>query len=214
MLGSHLDASSSSRSRCLSIVSPADMGAIAPMQPSRTVIVKCRAFDSGVQLELGTRRYFAVDECDCFVEKGNLCDDHAVVLLGVRVLPSMIAGEGLFAVGKSFGRGSVICEYEGQFMTRAQFDASPSLYAADLGHGDVIDARRSCDGFARYANAAMRRQDVNAQIIVEAGLVPGGSNRKAFLETTRDIADGEEILLAYGPKYWRNHPAPGGGGGV
>ena len=176
-----------------------------------TVLVECEAVDKGVQLVVGTPRFYAVEECGRFVQKGNLCTQHARELLGVRVQPSRIAGAGLglFAAGRVFVRGGVIVEYEGEYMTRAAFDQSPSAYAAGIYNG-VIDARRTSSGFGRFANAATRRANVNAQLITEKKLTRRGSGRKLFLQATRPIRDGDEILLAYGHQWWAaNGPVRG-----
>ena len=173
------------------------------------VNVECEAFDEGVDMEKGTERLYARKQCGRFTDRGNLCEEHAVELLGVRVAPSDIAGLGLFAAGHTFHKGDVICPYLGEVMTSAEFEAEPSAYAVRLYRG-VLDARRSSDGFGRYANAARRKRDVNAQLISESKLVRGGSGKKIFLQATKKIEDGAEILLAYGTQYHRANRLPPG----
>ena len=186
----------------------------APVLNQLTVLlqVPCEAFDKGLQLERGTPRLFVVDECGRHTDKGNFCEQHAVELLGVRVRASDIAGagDGLFAAGRSFKRGDVICEYLGVRMSKAAFDANPSAYGAELYDRSVIDARWSTAGFGRWANAATRKQDVNAQLISEAKVARKGSGRRLFLQATKAIADEDEILLSYGKTYFANNPLPRG----
>jgi hypothetical protein len=146
-------------------------------------------------------------ECARFTDKGDLCTQHAQLLLGVRVKLSLIPGadEGLFAAGRDFHQGDVICAYLGAQMTTAAFRANPSAYAVQLYRG-VLDARRTCDGFGRYANAANAMRQANAQLISERKLIGRrGSSSRIFLQATKTIRDGHEVLLKYGPGYWRAH---------
>jgi hypothetical protein len=103
----------------------------------------------------------------------------------------------LFAAGRGFVKGDVICEYLGVQMERSVFDSLPSAYGVQL-HRGVLDARRTCDGFGRYANAAPGARDINSQLISERKLIGRrGAGSRIFLQATRTIRDGEEILLQY-----------------
>jgi hypothetical protein len=88
------------------------------------------------------------------------------------VKPSLIpgAGEGLFAAGRDSNKGDVLCEYLGIQMTTAAFNASPSASAVQL-YRDVLDARRTCDGFGRYTNAANTVRQASTQLISERKLI-------------------------------------------
>ena len=150
-------------------------------------------------------------ECAQFTDKGHLCAQHAQLLLGVRVKPSLIpgAGGGLFAAGRDFHKGDVICEYLGVQMASLTFQANPSAYAVRLYRG-VLDARRTCDGFGRYANAANSARQANAQLISERKLIGRrGSGRRIFLQATKAIHDGEEVLVKYGSGYWHGNGSVG-----
>jgi hypothetical protein len=152
-------------------------------------------------------------ECARFTDKGHLCAQHAQLLLGVRVKPSLIpgAGQGLFAAGREFDKGDVICEYLGEHMTTAAFIAMPSALGVQLYRG-VLDARRTCDGFGRYANAANTARQANAQLISERKLIGRrGSGSRIFLQATKTIRDGQEVLLKYGLRYWQAHAPIGTG---
>jgi hypothetical protein len=175
--------------------------AAAPILPQLPieVLIECAAITSN-----GT-------ECARFTDKGHLCAQHAQLLLGVRVKPSLIAGagEGLFAAGREFHKGDVICEYLGTQMTTAAFRAKPSVFAVQLYRG-VLDARRTCDGFARYANAANTARQANAQLISERKLIGRrGSGSRIFMQATKAIQDGDEILVKYGSGYWRGNGSAG-----
>ena len=144
-------------------------------------------------------------ECARFTDKGHLCAQQARLLLGVRVKPSQIAGagEGLFAAGREFDKGDVICEYLGAQMATAAFRAKPSVFGVQLYRG-VLDARRTCDGFARYANTANTARQANAQLISERKLIGRrGSGSRIFLQATKTVQDGEEFWVRYGSGYWR-----------
>lgn len=144
-------------------------------------------------------------ECARFSNKGFLCAQHARLELGVKVGLSSIAGagEGLFAAGRDFHKGDVICEHLGTHMTKAAFQSNPSMFGVQLYRG-VLDARRTSDGFARYANAANTARQANAQLLTERKLIGRrGLGSRVFLQATKPIHDGEEILVKYGSGYWR-----------
>lgn len=137
--------------------------------------------------------------CSRFTDKGHLCPQHAVQLLGVCVQPSLIpgAGLGLFAAGRSFDRGDVVCEYEGRILaSTAQFLSNPSAYGVRLYKG-VLDARFSNEGFGRFANTSANMRGRNAQLITQAKLRRGGSGSRVFLQAVKRIEDGEEVLIHY-----------------
>ena len=74
----------------------------------------------------------------------------------------------------------------------------------------TLDARRTCDGYARYASAASTTRQANAHLISERKLVGRqGSGSRIFLPATKAIHDGEEVLLEYGAGYWREHGSYG-----
>ena len=140
-------------------------------------------------------------QCARFTTKGDLCNQHCRALLGLKVRTSTIAnaGLGLFTT-RAFDRGDLLCQYKGRVMTSAEFKASPSAYGVRLWRG-VLDARRSSDGFARYANAAARVREVNAHLIADSKLRKGGSGSVIWLQATKPIPAGTEVLIRYGANY-------------
>ena len=141
-------------------------------------------------------------ECHRWSTVGHLCAQHARLLLGVEVRLSGIpgAGEGLFVV-RDFPRGHVLCEYKGRIVSRAQWLLHPSAYGVKLYTGETLDAVRTSDGFARYANSAMRAKDVNGQLISGAKLGRRGEGKRIYLQLTKAVKAGTEVLIAYGDEY-------------
>jgi|ERR1700722_19411474 len=107
------------------------------------------------------------------------------------------AGKGLFT--KVFiAKRTLIAQYKGRMITWKEFDAdNPFIYSINRKH--VIDARTYKKALARYANDARGLHSKNGvrnnSRYIEDGL-------KVFIEATKDIQPGEEILVAYGREYW------------
>jgi hypothetical protein len=136
-------------------------------------------------------------------------------------MPSRIAGagEGLFAFERGepegkviFKRGETITPYEGERMTRANLEAACpgdklAAYAVEANtRGDVINAPKSTDGYARFANdPAYRGPDErylskasakpNAELKVHGGRVR--------IVAEKPIRNKQEIMVMYGRGYWR-----------
>jgi SET domain-containing protein len=120
----------------------------------------------------------------------------------VKVAESLIpgAGKGLFAE-ENIKKGQAIMEVTGPRRLASEIDThyADNDYLLELndGTGDCIEVM---DG-SRYAN------DAKGFVII-----PGLENNAEFcsrddhsmyLEATRNIKAGEEILVDYGPGYWR-----------
>jgi len=110
------------------------------------------------------------------------------------------AGKGLFA--KEFiPKGTRIVEYKGEITTWKEVEHNDGgngyIYYVKRNH--VIDASRTTDALARYANDARGLARVkglaNNAEYTEDGL-------KVFIESTKDIPAGAEILVDYGKEYW------------
>jgi SET domain-containing protein len=109
------------------------------------------------------------------------------------------AGKGLFT-SKFISKGSRIIEYKGKIRTwkEVQYDDN-NYYIFYVSENHIIDAGRHKKSLARYINDAKGLQKIkglnnNAEFVVD-GL-------KVFVEATRDIPAGTEILLSYGKEYW------------
>lgn len=114
------------------------------------------------------------------------------------VLPG--AGKGLFAT-EFIPKGSRIVEYTGEITTWKDVDHDDGrngyIYYVKRNH--VIDAGNTRGALARYANDAkgigrMKGVTNNAEY-VEDGL-------RVFIEATKNIPAGAEILVEYGKEYW------------
>jgi len=118
------------------------------------------------------------------------------------VQPSTIpgAGQGLFT--RSFiPKGTRIVEYKGKITTWEDADhqegLNPYIYFVNDDH--VIDALKRKKSLARYANDARGLKRIKG-ITNNAEYVEEGT--KVYIEATRDIPAGGEILVSYGKEYW------------
>lgn len=120
------------------------------------------------------------------------------VEIKVSKLPN--AGKGLFA--KEFiPKETRIVEYKGKVTSWKEVDCNDGnngyIYYVKRNH--VIDASRHPSALARYANDAKGLERMkgirNNSVYVEDGI-------KVFIESKKDIAAGEEILVEYGKEYW------------
>src|SRR5262245_16470726 len=110
------------------------------------------------------------------------------------------AGKGLFT--KVFiPKGTSIVEYKGTISTwkEVNHDEGQNRYIFYVNRNHVIDAHNHPEALARYANDAMGLQKVkglqnNSKYVEEKG--------KIFIEATKDIPAGSEILVSYGKEYW------------
>ncbi len=114
------------------------------------------------------------------------------------VLPG--AGKGLFAK-ELIPKGSRIVEYKGKVTTWKEVDDEDgnNVYIYYVKRHHVIDARRHTSVLARYANDARGIQRIkgitNNAEYVEVGL-------RVYIESSKDIPAGGEILVEYGKEYW------------
>jgi SET domain-containing protein len=109
------------------------------------------------------------------------------------------AGKGLFTK-KFIPKGTRIVEYRGKVSTWKDSDFEDNGYIYYVKRNHVIDARLHPDELARYANDANGIQKVkglrNNAEYEEDGF-------RVFIEATRDIPAGSEILVSYGKEYWQ-----------
>jgi hypothetical protein len=109
-------------------------------------------------------------------------------------------GKGLYAL-RRLEEGELIERYTGTLMGEREYAESDNTgeYAMALCNGDVIiadDPQRS--SFVRYVNHSVRKANTEAVDPWEEDSWLG----TAYLQTTREIAPGEELLFDYGPDYW------------
>jgi SET domain-containing protein len=112
------------------------------------------------------------------------------------------SGKGLFTK-VDIAKGTKITEYKGKSMTWAEAQKLPDYrngYLFYFTRNHVIDAWGTKKGVAHFANDARGIVRVpgirnNAEYTTEG--------KKCFIEASRNILAGEEILVAYGPEYWQ-----------
>lgn len=109
------------------------------------------------------------------------------------------AGKGLFTKTE-IPAGTRIVEYKGRLTTWKDVEHDSEngyLYVIDDAH--VIDAGKSTKALARYANDARGLTRVKGITNNSKYVNDGG---KVYIESTKDIAPGGEILVGYGKEYW------------
>lgn len=111
------------------------------------------------------------------------------------------SGLGLFA-GKEIPKGGVVVEYAGRrrkWRDIKHLDGR-NKYLLTLNRTIAIDARPYSSGVGRFVNDAVGPKKVhglrnNAEYVIRGGRV--------FIEATRRIRKGEEILVGYGRDFWK-----------
>jgi SET domain-containing protein len=110
------------------------------------------------------------------------------------------AGNGLFTK-RFIPKGTRIVQYKGKITTwgKVNHHNGENGYIYYVKRNHVIDAGRTKKALARYANDARGLKKIkgltnNAQY-TEDGL-------KVFIQATKDIPAGSEILVGYGKEYW------------
>jgi hypothetical protein len=111
-------------------------------------------------------------DCDEMTEIGDLCEQHAIDLLGLRAKTSSLedAGLGLFTT-KPRREGEYICTYLGRIVSSADFEIAPDEYSVEIDGERVLSARYSTDGFGRYANDGRSNAANNCLLMTEATFV-------------------------------------------
>ncbi len=137
-------------------------------------------------------------QCACKTTRGQFCWVHQKAQEGTRVKPATMpaAGMGLFAA-RGFAVGEHIADYTGdEALLRSAADGGPYFLA--LTQRRAIDAARTNSGYGRWANDPHGSgSGPNAEFVLNQAT---GSGR---LRATRRIAAGDEVLVSYGPAYWR-----------
>jgi len=112
------------------------------------------------------------------------------------------AGKGLFTK-VDIPKGARIVEYKGEILTWKEVVKMPedrNGYVFYVNSKHVIDAWNYKTALARYANDAkgivrLSGLRCNSEYIVD--------KKRCFIVATRNIAAGSEILVDYGPDYWK-----------
>jgi SET domain-containing protein len=123
----------------------------------------------------------------------------------VRIGPSSVAGQGLFA-RKDFKKGDFICQYWGDLVKTsvATRDDYQSDYLFQLTDKWTIDGKDPNSCYARYVNDPIRSGKYNAAFVVayERELRSGPGIPGLVVVAIKDIQAGQEIFAAYGNDYW------------
>jgi SET domain-containing protein len=110
------------------------------------------------------------------------------------------SGQGLFT-NAFIPKGTRIIQYTGKVSTWAEADHQDGLnaYIYFLSEDHVIDAAKRKKSFGRYANDARGMKKIKG-ILNNAEYIEEGT--KVYIDATKDIEAGAEILVAYGKEYW------------
>ncbi|MBZ4189574.1 SET domain-containing protein [Niabella beijingensis] len=116
----------------------------------------------------------------------------------ISTLPN--AGKGLFTK-VAIAKNEIVTEYTGHVVPwKDVADDADNGYIFHIDDETVIDARNDLSSFGRYANDAAGLERVkgirNNTEYVEEGA-------RVFLKAKTDIPAGGEILVSYGPQYWK-----------
>jgi SET domain-containing protein len=112
------------------------------------------------------------------------------------------AGKGLFTT-VPIDKGTRILEYKGEVVTWKEVEGMADErngYVFYFNSKHCIDAWQTKKGIAQYANDAKGITCIeglknNTEYVTE--------KKRCFIEATRNIAAGEEILVGYGAEYWQ-----------
>ncbi len=120
------------------------------------------------------------------------------------------AGQGLYTA-IDIHRGELIARYKGERLSIAEAAKRAARgrdrYFMELPDGAILDPG-PVEGFAKYANDARPVKGTdgppnNARITLDPKGMP-------CLMATRRIRAGQEVLCAYGARYWKRHGAENG----
>ena len=139
------------------------------------------------------------------------CWTHLLYIKNLRIKPSNIpqAGKGLFAMDpltndtkKVFSKGERIVEYDGELMHHAELERRYGEYTAPYGvmisqNRDLYEDAALHRGVGSLCNHAAGGR-ANARLAV--------SHSRIILIATKNIRNGDEILVNYGARYKFNEP--------
>lgn len=109
------------------------------------------------------------------------------------------AGKGLFTK-IDIEKGTRVVEYKGRRTVWKEVkNDDTNYYIYTINRANVIDAQKTLSALARYANDAKGLTRVKG--IINNGVYVNDGNR-AFIEATKNIPAGAEILVDYTKDYW------------
>jgi uncharacterized protein len=109
------------------------------------------------------------------------------------------AGKGLFTKVE-IPKGTRVVEYKGRRTVWKEVkNDSTNYYIYTINRNNVIDAQKTLSALARYANDAKGLTRVKG---LSNNAVYVNEGTRAFIETTKTIPAGTEILVDYTKEYW------------
>ena len=109
------------------------------------------------------------------------------------------AGKGLFTK-VDIAKGSRVVEYKGRRTVWKEVkNDSDNYYLYTINRNNVLDAGRTLTALARYANDAKGLTRIKG---ITNNAVYVNEGNRAFIETTKHIPAGAEILVDYTKPYW------------
>lgn len=109
------------------------------------------------------------------------------------------AGKGLFTT-VDIAKGSRVVEYKGRRTVWSDVkDDDTNYYIYTINRNNVIDAQKTLSALARYANDAKGLTRVKG---LANNCVYVNDGNRAFIEATKNIPAGTEILVDYTKEYW------------
>ena len=109
------------------------------------------------------------------------------------------AGKGLFTK-VDIAKGTRVVEYKGRRTVWKEVkNDSDNYYLYTINRNNVIDAGRTLSALARYANDAKGLTRIKG---ITNNAVYVNEGNRAFIETTKNIPAGAEILVDYTKPYW------------
>jgi hypothetical protein len=157
----------------------------------RRIVSRCTALN---QYRAGNTKV----RCKRMVTKGQLCYMHLEKLQHLRVKRSTIpnARNGLFTT-VARKKQEKLADYTGQRISAAQAKRSKSAYIFQPNKTTFIDARKSNEAVGRYANDGRSPAKNNSKLAYNS------KAKTACVKATKNIQAGKEILVSYGPEYWK-----------
>ena len=135
------------------------------------------------------------------------CWQHTKKTEKLQIKPSKIqgAGKGLITTKKR-KKGEKIADYDGDNISKAQYNQTDSGYGLEIPGGRVIDAHSTQSCLGRWANNCRKRNKDKGECTGNnAKLTYSTRTRKAGVKATKTLQPGEEVFVSYGRGYWKNN---------
>lgn len=109
------------------------------------------------------------------------------------------AGMGVFAL-RDFKKGENVLQYTGEMFTRQDCPDQDHRYCVGVTNTTCLCAKYNWKTAGRYVNAPYKTGlKANLRFVIRQASEP----KEVWLKATRLIRAGKELLVGYGPGYWR-----------